>query len=52
MPNEAVCQEKLIKNLKVLFPECANVDPLKAHVYFNDSLLSGPENCVCKKCQT
>ncbi len=30
--------------------ECVNIDRLNAHVYFNDSLVSGPEGCTCKEC--
>ncbi len=30
--------------------ECTNIDRSTTHIYFNDSLVSGPEGCLCKEC--
>jgi len=30
--------------------ECINIDRSRVHVFFNDSLVSGPEGCDCEAC--
>lgn len=30
--------------------ECVNIDRSQAHIYFNDSLVSGPDGCDCEVC--